>query len=476
VDVTRGRAVLAAGAAAAVAVAVSGAPADPEYAGAVSRIVGAEMVRGRAYDVLAHLTDGIGPRLSGSRGAAAAVQWTHDRLKGDGLQVHLEPVTVPHWERGLEKAEILEPGPQSLAVTALGGSVATPEEGVTAEVVEAIGLDGLKALDDAAVRGRIVLFNQPMDASSAFEGYGAVSPQRTRGASAAARRGAVAVLVRSIGTLSARLLHTGAVTYEANAPKIPAAAVTAEDADLLHRVLAGGGTPKVRLRLGCRTLPDADSFNVVADLPGRTQPDEVVLIGAHLDSWDLATGALDDGAGVAMVMESLRLLKAEGLVPRRTIRGVLFMNEENGLRGSKAYAAAHAAELPRHVAAIEADSGGDRPQGFAALVGDDGVPVLEGIVRLLEPVGPRRVRPVTRSPGADIGAMREARVPLLGMELNAGRYFDWHHTPADTLDKVDRGSLAQATAAMAAMAYVLADRPATLPRPPAPEPSPSPSP
>jgi hypothetical protein len=450
--------------------------ADPDYAAIVGRIVGYELVEGRAWEVLSHLTDRIGPRLSGSPGAEAAVRWTHERLQADGLQARLEPVKVPHWVRGVEAAEVVDPVAQRLVVTALGGSVATPEDGVTAEVVEALGLEGLQALDDAAVRGRIVLFNRGMAAGDAFEGYGAVSPQRTRGAAAAARRGAVAVLVRSIGTLNARIVHTGAVTYEEGAPPIPAAAVTAEDADLLHRLVAGGRAPRVRLRLGCQLLPESDSFNVVADLPGRTQPDEVVVIGAHLDSWDLGTGALDDGAGVAMVMESLRLLKAQGLVPRRTIRGVLFMNEENGLRGSKAYAAAHAAELERHVAALEADSGGDTPQGFAALVGEGGVPVLETVVRLLEPVGPRRVRPVTRSPGADIGALREARVPLLGMELNAGRYFDWHHTPGDTLDKVDAGNLARATAAMAAMAYVLADMPAALPRPPAPSPSPSPSP
>jgi carboxypeptidase Q len=453
-----------------------GAGTGTDHAAAVGRIVGAELVEGRAYEILSHLTDRIGPRLSGSAGAEEAVRWTHERLKSDGLQARLEPVKVPHWVRGAEEAEVLEPVAQRLLVTALGGSVPTPDDGVTAEVVEAQGLEGLKALDDAAVRGRIVLFNRAMVAGDALEGYGAVSPQRTRGATEAARRGAVAVLVRSIGTLNARLVHTGAVTYAEATPRIPAAAVTAEDADLLHRLLTSGRPPRVRLRLGCRTLPDADSANVVADLPGRTTPEEIVLIGAHLDSWDLGTGALDDGAGVAMVMESLRLLKSLGLVPRRTIRGVLFMNEENGLRGSRAYAAAHAGELERHVAALEADSGADRPQGFLALVGEGGLPVLERIVRLLEPVGPRRVRPVTRSPGADIGSLRPARVPLLGLELNAGSYFDWHHTPGDTLDKVDPRNLAQATAAMAAMAYVLADMPDVLPRPPAPSPSPSPSP
>jgi Zn-dependent M28 family amino/carboxypeptidase len=262
--------------------------------------------------------------------------------------------------------------------------------------------------------------------------------------------------------------------YEDAVPRIPAAAVAAEDADLIHRLLASGGTVRVRLRLGCRILPDVDSANVVADLRGREIPEEVVLISAHLDSWDLGTGAIDDGAGVAMVMETLRLLKTLGLQPRRTVRGVLYMNEENGLRGGKAYAAAHASELSRHVAALETDSGGARPTGLSATVGPGGLEILQDLVSLLRPVGADAV--AAGGGGADIEPLHAASVPLLGLRLDGTRYFDWHHSPADTLDKVDPRELAQGAAAVAVVAYALAEMPGALPRPAPPSPDPSPRP
>jgi carboxypeptidase Q len=446
---------------------------DASYGDAVARIIDAATTQGRSWAMLQHLTDRIGPRLSGSAGAAEAVRWTAERLRADGLDARLEPVLVPHWVRGEETAELTGALPRRLVVTALGGSVPTPAEGVTAEVVVADGLEGLRALDPARVKGRIVLFNRAMSAGSAFQGYGRTVDQRTRGASEAARRGAVASIVRSVGTLDARLVHTGAVTYEEGAPRIPAAAITAEDAGLVARLYEAGAAPTIRLRLGCRTLPDAPSHNVVADLRGRERPDEIVLIGAHLDSWDLGTGAHDDGAGVVMVMDALRILKALGLIPRRTIRGVLFMNEENGLRGAKAYASDHAAELARHVAAIESDSGGFSPRGFNANVGAEGLEMLRALSASLAPVGATKIS--AGGGGADISQMRPARVPLMGLDVERARYFDWHHSPADTLDKVDPGDLARCAAAMAAMAYLLAEMPSTLPRP-APSPSPSPSP
>jgi Zn-dependent M28 family amino/carboxypeptidase len=262
------------------------------------------------------------------------------------------------------------------------------------------------------------------------------------------------------------------MTYDDHVPRIPGAAVTAEDADLIHRLLASGERVRVRLRLGCRTLPDVESANVVADLPGRERPDEIVLIGAHLDSWDLGTGALDDGAGVAMVMETLRLLKALGLTPRRTVRGVLYMNEENGLRGARAYAETHAAELSRHVAALETDSGAGRPTGWSTTMGTGGLDVMKDVARLLAPVGADAVTP--GGGGADIEPLHAAGVPLLGLRLDASRYFDWHHSPADTLDKVDARELASGAAALAVAAYVLADMPEALPRPSPPESPPSP--
>jgi hypothetical protein len=431
------------------------------YAGVAGRIIGAELVQGRAHAMLQHLTDRIGPRLSGSAGAEAAVRWTRERLAQEGLTARLEPVKVPHWVRGVEEAELVAPNRHKLVVTALGGSIPTPEPGLSAEVVEVASFEELAALGPARVRGRIVLYNRAITAS---EGYGVAVVYRTRGAVEAARHGAVASLVRSLGTHALRAPHTGAMGYDDAVPRIPAAALTAEDADLIHRLLAAGENVRVQLRLGCRTLPDADSANVVADLPGREQPEEIVLIGAHLDSWDLGTGAIDDGAGVAVVMESLRLLKVLGLTPRRTIRGVLYMNEENGLRGGRAYAEAHGAELMRHVAAIESDGGGARPTGFAALTGPGGIEIVAEIASLLRSLGADGVS-AGGSGGADISTLRPARVPLLGLQQDGKRYFDWHHTAADTLDKVDPLELAQNAAALAVMAYVLADMPEPLPRP-----------
>jgi carboxypeptidase Q len=443
------------------------------YASAAGRIIGAEMVDGEAYRLLEHLTDRIGPRLTGSAGAAAAVSWTAERLRSFGLPVRTEKVLVPHWVRGEEEAEIVSPSPQRILVTALGGSDPTPADGVVAEVVESVGLEGLAALGSAGVRGKIVLFNGPMTVRG-MEGYGPAVVQRTRGAVEAARLGAVASIVRSVGTLSARLVHTGGMTYDDQVERIPAAAVAAEDADLIHRLLASGETVRVHLRLGCRTLPEVESANVVADLPGRERSGEIVLVGAHLDSWDLGTGAIDDGAGVAMVMETLRLLKTLGLVPRRTVRGVLYMNEENGLRGAKAYAEAHAAELSRHVAALETDSGAGRPTGWSATVGAPGLEVLKDALSLLAPLGADTV--AAGGGGADIEPLHAASVPLLGLRLDGTRYFDWHHSPADTLDKVDPRELAAGAAALAVAAYVLAEMPEPLPRPSPPSPSPSPRP
>ncbi len=462
-----------AGMAAAGSASVGPRPVAAAHAAVAGRITGAEMVEGEAYSLLQHLTDRIGPRLTGSAGAEAAAAWTAERLRSYGLTVRTEKVMVPHWVRGVEEAELVAPTSQRVLVTALGGSEPTPAAGLTAEVVEAMGIEGLQALGPGAVRGKIVLFNVPMTVNG-MTGYGGAVVQRTRGAAAAARLGAVAALVRSVGTLSARLVHTGAVSYEDPVPRIPAAAITAEDADLIHRLLASGETVRLSLRLGCRTLPDAPSANVVADLEGREAPDEVLLIGAHLDSWDLGTGAVDDGAGVAMVMETLRLLKALDLRPRRTVRGVLYMNEENGLRGAKAYAEAHAAELDRHVAALETDSGGGRPTGLSATVGPGGLELLQDLAGLLRPLGADAV--VSGGGGADIEPLHAASVPLLGLRLDTTRYFDWHHSPADTLDKVDPRELALGTAAVAIVAYVLADMPETLPRPAPPSPAASPRP
>jgi hypothetical protein len=331
-----------------------------------------------------------------------------------------------------------------------------------AEVVEARDLDDLRALGERA-RGRIVLFNKQIRADGgSTDGYGAGARIRYRGASEAAKLGAVGMLLRSLGTAFMRTPHTGSMAYEDGVARIPAAAVTAEDADLIHRLLSRGPV-RVRYRLGCRTLPDVESHNVVADWPGRDKPDEVVLIGAHLDSWDLGVGAVDDGAGVAMVMETLRLFKTLSLRPRRTVRAVLYMNEENGLRGGKGYAEAHAAELARHVAAIEADSGAGRPLGFSIAGGPGADAIVKRLAAALRGIDADEVT-VGGDGGADISVLGPYGVPLLGLRQDARRYFDWHHTPADTVDKIDPRELALATAAMATMAYGIADLPEPLPR------------
>jgi Zn-dependent M28 family amino/carboxypeptidase len=448
---------------AAAAARTRAAAPHPDAAEAARRILAATRDRGQAFAILQHLSDAIGPRLSGSRGAEEAVRWTRQRLEEMGVHAWTEPVRVPHWVRGEERGEVVAPSAHTLVLTALGGSAATPEGGLTAEVVEVTSLEALHALGDDAVKGRIVFFNHSMSVAA---DYGTLSPLRTRGPAEAGRRGAVGALVRSLGTLAARLPHTGATNFGEGDVHIPAAAITAEDAQLLHRLLQGGAPVRVHVLLTCRTLEDADSANVLGEVRGREKPDEIVLVGAHLDSWDLGTGAIDDGAGVAMVMETLRVLKAEGLAPRRTVRGVLFMNEENGLRGGRAYADAHAAELPRHVAALEADSGAGQPLGVSARVGG-GEEGLRRLRDLMAPLAPAVPTPSVEEGGggADIGPLSAGGVPQIGLRHDSGEYFHWHHTAADTLDKVDPALLAAGAARMAALAYALADAEEPLPRP-----------
>ncbi|HEY0094921.1 MAG TPA: M20/M25/M40 family metallo-hydrolase, partial [Archangium sp.] len=429
------------------------------------RLVGAALTEGHAYARLAELTDGIGPRLSGSEGEKAAVQWARRAFEADGVKVWLEPVKVPRWVRGAESGRVLASErfrEHPLALLALGGSVATPPEGVTAEVLEVRSLEEVAALGEK-VKGKVVLFNHSMAVAA---DYGKAAALRTRGAPVAAKAGAVGMLVRSLATASLRSAHTGAMRYEEGVAQIPAAAVSVEDAELLHRLLAGGPV-KVELKLGCQTLPDADSFNVVAEVQGREKPREVVLLGAHLDSWDVGTGAHDDGAGVVMVMETARLLGKLKPAPRRTVRVVLFANEENGLRGGRAYAEAHAGELAHHVAAMEMDSGGFRPLGVVLRAGPGGAELVAPWLKPLEALGAGSLLQGDAG-GADISPLLPARVPFVGVKVDSSKYFDVHHSWADTLDKVDPKELAQATAAVAWVGYVLAEVPGVLPRPEAP--------
>jgi carboxypeptidase Q len=425
------------------------------------RLVSAALDSSKAYDTLEELTDEIGPRLTGSSNAAAAVQWATDRFRSWGITVRNEKVNVPHWVRGIETGKLVSHRGQKIVLTALGGSVATPAEGITADVVEVSSFDELKALGKEKVKGKIVLYSAAMDmdlvrAHKSFESYSQAVIYRATGASRAAEHGAAAVVVRSVGSASLRTPHTGALNYDPKQPKIPAAAVTAEDALLMHRLLAKGERVRMRMVLTPRTLPDVESANVVAEIRGREKPDEIVLIGGHLDSWDLGTGAIDDGSGVAMVMETMRLIQQLGLRPRRTIRAVLYMNEENGTRGGRAYARDHKEELSRHIAAIETDAGAAAPTGFTTTLKGDALTALESRVSLLDRVGAKRFE-TSKETGADTSFLTETGVPGFELIPDPLHYFDYHHTPADTLDKIDPKELAADSAAMAALAYVLAD-------------------
>ena len=420
-------------------------------------IIQREMSSPHAYETLAHLTDNIGQRLSGSPGAAAAVAWTTAQFRAWGIPVRNEPVMVPHWVRGIEKASLVSHHNQNITLTALGGSVATPADGITADVVEVSSYDELKT---ANVRGKIVFYNNPMDmdlvrTQRSFEAYRIAVEFRGSGASRAAERGAVAAVIRSVGSASLRTPHTGAMRYDPKIAKIPAAAMTAEDATLIHRLLAKGERVRMHLVLTPRTLPDSPSANVIAEIRGSEKPDEIVLIGAHLDSWDLGTGAIDDGSGVAMVMETMRLLKEMDAKPRRTIRAVLFMNEENGSRGGRAYFDKHKNE--HHVAALETDAGAAAPTGFSTTLKGDALTEFEKLTPPLAALNANRFE-TSAETGADISPLTEAGVVSFGLVPDPLHYFDYHHSPADTLDKIDPKELAQDSAAVAAIAWILATR------------------
>jgi len=434
--------------------------ADPD---AVQKILDAGLSSDGAYRKLAWMCDRIGPRLSGSENLEKAVSWCAAEMKRDGLDnVHTEKVMVPHWVRGEAGGRILAPTPHPMAILALGMSDGTKPQGLTAEVVEAKSLEELTALGDRA-KGKIVLFNKPIYANGGEDrGYGSAVGLRYSGAVAAAKAGAIGMLIRSLATADLRLPHTGAMAYEDGVPRIPAAAIAPEDAELIHRFLVAGETVKVTFTLSCKTLPDAASANVVGEIRGSEAADEVVVIGGHLDSWDVGTGAHDDGAGCAISMEALRLIRSLGLKPKRTIRAVLFTNEENGLRGGKAYTEAHAAELGKHVAAIESDSGGARPLGFGVSAGPGGTDIVKKLAAPLARFAADDVQ--EGGGGADISPMAAAGVPQLGLRQDSTHYFDIHHTMADTLDKVDAHDLAMNATAMAAMAWQLANLDPSLPR------------
>jgi carboxypeptidase Q len=426
------------------------------YRTAAARILGAALTSDRAYARLGYLTDYIGNRLSGSQNLERAIEWAVSEMKQDGLDnVRAEKVMVPHWVRGEESLEMLKPVARKLPMLGLGNSVATPAEGITAEVVVVRTFDELDALGER-VRGKIVVYNAP------FTNYGATVRYRGAGASRAARYGAVAALVRSVTPVSLQTPHTGAMNYEENVPKIPTAAITIEAAEMLQRMQERGDHPTLRLKMEAKFLPDAESANVVAELKGSEKPDEIVLVSGHFDSWDVGQGANDDGGGCIIAWETVKLLKELGLRPKRTIRVVLWTNEENGTRGGNAYLEAHRAELSKHVLVIESDSGIDRPEGLglAATAAPQARANLQEIAKLLAGIGADRI--ADNGGGADIGPMMREGVMGASLNVNGSTYFNIHHTAADTLDKIDPKNLSLCVATLAIYAYTVADLPQAL--------------
>ena len=426
-----------------------------------------------AYERTRYMTNNIGPRLSGSAQAARAVEYVTDEMKKLGLEVRLQELRVPHWVRGAESGELVRfpgmaPGTvQKIVLTALGGSVATPESGLTADVVVVSSFEELSALGAEKVRGRIVLFNNKFDtrlAESGFglQAYGRAVQFRGGGAIAASRLGAAAVLVRSAGGSQNRLAHTGGTRYQAGVEPIPAAAVSNEDAELIAD-LASQGQTRMRLVLTPRTLPDAISHNVIADLKGSVRPDEVVIVSGHLDSWDLGTGALDDATGVAVSMQVPFLINKLGLRPKRTIRVIAYMNEENGLVGGRRYAEAEAANIGNHFAAIESDLGASHPIGFLFAGRSEAVPYFNPILEVLKSQGAGITR-IETGVGADIGPLTQRGVPSFAPWFDTRTYFNYHHTAADTFDTVDPKELAEVGSVMAVLAYALANLEQPLPR------------
>jgi Zn-dependent M28 family amino/carboxypeptidase len=410
---------------------------------------------GAPWERLAELADGIGNRITGSRALERALAWAAEHMRDDGLDgVRLEPVAVPHWVRGKERARITRPVERPIALLGLGGTVGTHGT-VHAPLVAFDNLDALRATT-AKLDGKIAFINHrmpPFDEERDDPGYLRGVQARLYAASEAAKRGARAVLVRSVTAASLRTPHTGALQYTDGVPKIPAAAVSIEDAELLAR-LARRGPVEVELSLGARTLPDAPSANAVGELRGRELPDEIVLLGAHIDSWDIGQGASDDGAGCVAVMEALRLLRQSGLVPRRTIRAVLFTGEEYGLAGAKAYHRQHGRE--HHVAAFETDYGMAAPDAIGVGGGDENVQAMAPLLPVFTRFGIRRFR--DRAFGADVAPIVQEGAAAFSLQPDGRHYFDIHHTDADTLDKIRPEDLRRNAEAIALLGYVLAER------------------
>ena len=426
---------------------------DP-YRDNSSRLISESLATQFAWDRLAYMGDTFGHRLSGSRGLEETIEWAVAEMKKDGLEnVRAEPVKVPYWVRGRESVTLLGPRTIDLPMLGLGNSVGTPAGGVEADVLVVRSFAELESAGPR-VKSKIVLFNAP------FTNYEDTVVYRTSGASRAAALGAVGALVRAVGPPGLRTPHTGMLRYSETDPKIPAASISVEDAERLQRLQDRGAKVRVRLKMEARFLPDADSANVVAEIRGRERPEEVVVVAGHLDSWDVGTGSTDDGAGCIVTWEALRLMKKLNLQPRRTVRVVLFTNEENGLAGGRAYLERHRSKLAHHVLMLESDSGVLKPSSFGFTGTATARATIQQIASLLTSIGIDGVN--SAGGGADIGPAVEAGgIPAMSLE-GAGNYFLIHHTEADTVDKIDPKDMARASAAIAVLAYVVADMPDRL--------------
>jgi carboxypeptidase Q len=424
------------------------------YRTPAARIIAAATANDDAWQRLALMTDTFGPRLSGSAALEATLRWAADEMKKDFDDVRLDPVMVPHWVRGAESLEMITPPGGMLSMLGLGNSIGTSGAPLEGEVLVVSSFADLDA-NASKASGRIVLFNVP------YTTYGETVQYRSSGPSRAAARGAIAMLVRAVGPPGLRTPHTGSLRYTADQPQIPAAAIAAEDADRLQRMQDRGTRVVLRLQMGAKFLPDAQSANLVAEYRGREVPDEIVAIGCHIDSWDVGAGATDDGGGCIAMWEAVRVLKRLGLRPRRTIRVVFWTNEENGLRGGLAYRDKYRHQLSKHVMMLESDGGVFRPSGFGFSGPERGRALVTQIGSLLAPIAADRIGP--SGGGADIGPSVEAGdIPAMSLDVDGSKYFLIHHTQADTVDKIDPHDIARCVAAVGVMSYVVADMPQGL--------------
>jgi hypothetical protein len=426
----------------------------------IRKIYDKALAEGQSYQMLEYLSTKIGARLSGSPGAAAAVEWSKQIMKSHGFDsVWLQPVMVPHWVRGKKEVgrvvNLKNRKKIELSICALGNSVGTGPSGLKANVVEVKSFEELKQLGEKNVKGKIVFFNRPMDPTkiNTFAAYGGAVNQRGGGASEAAKYGAVGVIVRSMGINLEDYPHTGSVRYALNLPKLPAVAVSTKHAELLSKLLKEEASLQVYFETYSEMLPDAPSFNVVGELKGSEFPEEIIVVGGHLDSWDLGQGAHDDGTGCVQSIEVLRIFKTMDYKPKRTIRAVMFMNEENGLRGGQEYAKQAEQNNETHIAAMESDAGGFTPRGFTMTGPDEVKAKIRAWKPLLESYGLADFS--QNGGGADIGPLAPQGVMLIGFSPDSQRYFSYHHTKEDTFDKVDKRELELGSAAMAALIYLI---------------------